>query len=112
MKPVATKTEENEIRREKWLLAQDGNSYTVQIIGVSNEKSLLDFIRNNELLKQNKIAYYESTFRGKPWFQLLYGLYSDKQAARLAADNLPENIRQAGPWIRSVAAVQRAIDGQ
>ena len=107
--PVAAGPKKRVVRREKWLLSQDGTTYTVQIIGVSKEESLLDFIERNQLLKQNEIAYYESTFRGKPWFQLLYGIYPDKQSARLAAEDLPEDIRQAGPWIRNLAAVQNAI---
>jgi hypothetical protein len=107
--PVVVKSAAQEIRRENWLLSRDGRTYTVQVIGVSNEKSLLDFIQRNQVLKQNEIAYYESTFRGKAWFQLLYGIYPDKQAARLAANKLPENIRHAGPWIRSIAAVQKEI---
>ena len=108
--PVVAKSVEQEIRREKWLLSQDGSKYTVQVVGVSSEKLMLEFIESNKVLKQNKIAYYESTFEGRPWFQLLYGIYPDKQAARLAANKLPENIRQAGPWIRRIAAVQKAIE--
>jgi DamX protein len=108
--PVVPKSAAHEIQREKWLLSQDGRAYTVQIVGVSNEKSMLDFIKRNGMLKQNEMAFYESTFRGKPWFQLLYGIYPDKQTARLAANELPENIRQAGPWIRRMAAVQKAIE--
>jgi DamX protein len=103
------KTAAREIRREKWLLSQDAAYYTIQIIGVSTEKSLLDYIRKNQLLKQNEIAYYESTFNGKPWYQVLYGIYPTKQEAQLAADKLPENIRLAGPWIRRLAGVQNAI---
>ena len=50
--PVLAKTVAREVRREKWLLSQDPTSYTIQIIGVSNEKSMLDFIKKNQLLKQ------------------------------------------------------------
>ncbi len=107
--PVAAKLSGQAIRREKWLLSQDGSKYTVQVVGVSSEKTMLDFIERNKALKQKEIAYYESTFKGKPWFQLLYGIYPDKQAARLAANQLPESIRQDGPWIRRLAAVQKAI---
>jgi DamX protein len=103
------KTAAREIRREKWLLSQDAAYYTIQIIGVSTEKSLLDYIRKNQLLKQNEIAYYESTFNGKPWYQVLYGIYPTKQEAQLAADKLPENIRLAVPWIRRLTGVQNTI---
>jgi len=107
--PVTPKTAARQIRREQWLLSQDSESYTIQIIGVSNEKSMLDFINKNQLLKQNEIGYYESTFNGKPWYQALFGLYPTKQEARRAADKLPENIRRAGPWIRRLSEVQQAI---
>lgn len=102
-------TAAREIHREKWLLSQDATFYTVQIIGVSNEKSAVDFIKRNHLMKQNEIAYYESVFNGNPWYQALYGIYSTKQEAQLAADKLPENIRLAGPWIRRLSVIQEAI---
>ena len=107
--PVTPKTAARQIRRERWLLSQDADSYTIQIIGVSNEQSMLDFINRNKLLKQNEIAYYESTYNGKPWYQALFGLYPTKQEARRAADKLPEDIRRAGPWIRRLSEVQQAI---
>ena len=80
-------------------------------MGVSNEITLPDFIRKNRLLEQNEIAYYQTTFRGKPWFQLLYGIYAGKEEARLAAEKLPENIRKLTPWIRRISAVQKSIRG-
>jgi len=106
---VIAKTAVSEVHREKWLLAQDTATYTIQIVGVSNETSLLDFIKRNQMLNQNEMAYYESTFKGKPWYQLLYGIYPTRQEAQLAADNLPEIIRRAEPWIRKISAVQKAI---
>ena len=106
------KKKTREIRREKWILSQDATSYTIQIIGVSTEKSLLDFVKRNQLLKQNEIAYYETTFRGNPWYQALYGIYPTKQAAYRVANRLPKNIRHAGPWIRRLSGVQQAIKKQ
>ena len=99
-----------EIRREKWLLSQNSTDYTIQIIGVSYEKSMLEFIKKNQLLKQNEIAYYESTFRGRPWYEALYGIYPTMQEAQLAANKLTGNIRQAGPWIRKLSEVQQEIE--
>jgi DamX protein len=105
----AAKADKRTVEREKWLLSQDPASYTIQIMGVFNEPSLLDFIIKNQLLEQSEIAYYETTFQGKPWYQLLYGLYPTKQAAEKAAAELPENIRRAGPWIRKMSTIQQAI---
>jgi DamX protein len=106
---VMAKAKAREIHREEWLLSQDGESYTIQIIGVSSEALMLDFIKRNQLLKQNEIAYYQTTFQGKPWYQALYGIYPSGREARMAAEKLPDNIRRAGPWIRKLSGVQKAI---
>lgn len=103
------KADKRAVQREQWLLSQDSTSYTIQIMGVHNEQSLLDFIKKNQLLQHNEIAYYESTFQGKDWYQLLYGIYPTKPDAELAANKLPEDIRRAGPWIRRMSTVQKAI---
>jgi DamX protein len=103
------KADKRAVQREKWLLSQDATSYTIQIIGVHNEQSLWDFIKKNQFLEQNEIAYYESTFQGKVWYQLLYGIYPTKQEAVLAANKLPENVRRAEPWIRRMSTIQKAI---
>ena len=78
-------------------------------MGVSNESSLIDFIEKYQLLEQNEIAYYETTFRGKPWFQLLYGVYPDREEARLSAKDLPDYLRKPTPWIRGLSKIQNSI---
>jgi len=109
MKPPP-KTAAREIRREKWLLSQDPESYTIQVIAVSYEKSILEFIKNNQLLEKNEIAYYKSSFEGHPWYEALYGIYPTQQEALLVVKKLPANIRQAGPWIRKLSEVQQEIE--
>ena len=103
------KIDKRAIRRERWILNQDSQFYTIQIIGVHKEQSLSEFVQKYQLLEQNEIAYYETTFKGKVWYQLLYGVYPTKKGAELAAGNLPENIGKAGPWIRRIAKVQEVI---
>ncbi|MEE4603166.1 MAG: SPOR domain-containing protein [Desulfobacteraceae bacterium] len=68
-----------------------------------------DFVERNQLLEQNEIAYYQTIFKDKPWFQLLYGIYATKKDAQAAAENLPLKIRKSSPWIRRLSAVQKAI---
>jgi len=106
---VIEKTEERIIHREKWLLSQESSYYTIQLMGARKEMLLFDFVERNQLLKQDKIAFYQTTFKDKPWFQLLYGVYATKTDAQSAADNLPPKIRKSSPWIRRLSAVQKAI---
>jgi len=103
------KTEERIIHSEKWLLSQESSYYTIQLMGARKELLLFDFVERNQLLKQDEIAFYQTTFKDKPWFQLLYGVYATKKDAQSAADNLPPKIRESSPWIRRMSAVQKAI---
>jgi septal ring-binding cell division protein DamX len=111
IKPSAEleKVDDRIIRREDWLLSQEATHYTIQIMGVHNEEFLLSFIKKNQLLKQNEIAYYQSTFNSKAWYHLLYGIYHKKKEAQLVVNKLPDNIRKAKPWIRSISTVQKVI---
>ena len=110
-KPPATREnlDQRVVQRESWILNQNSRFYTIQVIGVHNEQSLSDFVQKYRLLEKNDIAYYKSTFNGKAWYQLLYGVYPTKKDAEVAAGKLPEKIVQAGPWIRKIAKVQKVI---
>jgi septal ring-binding cell division protein DamX len=111
-KGVIRKTEKRSIHSEKWLLTQESSYYTIQLMGARKETLLFDFVARNKLLEQNEIAFYQTTYKDKPWFQLLYGVYTTKKEAQSAADYLPPNIRKSSPWIRRLSAVQKAIRGK
>lgn len=108
---IAEKKEEEKktIHRESWLLAQDSSFYTLQILGVRNEQSLLDFVKKYDLLEANNIAYYQTKLRGKIWFPLLYGVYPTRKEAQSAVKELPQQIQQSIPWTRKMSVVQREI---
>ena len=106
---VTRKTEKRSMHSEKWLLTQESSYYTIQLMGARKEALLFDFVARNKLLEQNEIAFYQTTYKDKPWFQLLYGVYTTKKDAQSAADYLPPKIRKSSPWIRRLSAVQKAI---
>jgi SPOR domain len=110
--PISSEIESNPertIHRERWLLAQDASSFTIQIRGFYNEAFLLRFIRKNQAVMQNEIAYSQSNFNGKTWYQLFYGLYPTKNEAQHAIDHLPPSFRKQKPWIRGLSSVQKVI---
>jgi septal ring-binding cell division protein DamX len=108
-KDVIEKMEERIIHSEKWLLSQESSFYTIQLMGARKKALLFNFVEKNQLLEQNEIAFYQTTFKDKLWFQLLYGVYATKKDAQSAADNLPPKIRKSSPWIRRLSSVQKAI---
>jgi DamX protein len=106
---VAEKSEKEGIHREDWLLSKNSEHYTIQIMGVSNEDSLLNFIKTDQLLDPNRLAYYKAAYKRKNWYPLLYGVYATKKEARVAANELPDRFRKASPWIRKIESVQKEI---
>ena len=107
---VAAKPPQKKVYRENWLQAQNPSQYTIQLIGVRSEPTLLRFIAENlSSLNRQQVAYYRSNYKSENWFPLLYGVYASKTEARSAIDGLPENIRKQSPWIRTLAAVQNDI---
>ena len=101
---------EETIKRENWLRVQNPSQYTIQLIGVRSETTLLRFIaENSSVLSNRQLAYYRSVFKSEDWFPMLYGLYASRSEAKSALENLPENIRKGSPWIRKISAVQNDI---
>jgi DamX protein len=94
--------------REPWLLEQPEASFSLQLLGSRNEKSMADYIRRNRL-DEHKAAYYRGHYRGAGWYVLMYGVYPSRQAALEARDTLPAKVRKNKPWPRSLKSVHTSI---
>lgn len=94
--------------REAWLLAQQGELYSLQLLGSRSQKSVVDYM-NRYHLDISQSAYYRGDYRGGEWYVLMYGLYPDRQAALDARTGLPAAVRKAKPWPRNLASVHKSI---
>jgi DamX protein len=94
--------------RELWLLEQPEASFSLQLLGSRNEKSMADYIRRNRL-DEHKAAYYRGHYRGADWYVLMYGVYPSRQAALEDRDTLPAKVRKNKPWPRSLKSVHTSI---
>ncbi|MDY6790275.1 MAG: SPOR domain-containing protein [Thermodesulfobacteriota bacterium] len=107
-KTVAEKSKNAKtIHRESWLLAQNSSHFTIQLIGLHNEKSIHKFIAKYKLF--NQAAYYKTLYRKKDWYPLLYGVYPSRKEASSAIKKLPQELRKLSPWIRSFSSIQQII---
>ncbi len=97
------------IFREPWIRSQNSSAYTIQIIGTRSEEALIQYIRKHNLPSRGKVAYYQSEYKGAPWFQVIYGIYPTPQKATEAIDKLPVDIRKLSPWIRSISSVKSVL---
>jgi DamX protein len=95
---------------EAWLLQQNPNAYTLQLIGVQDEAGVSRFLERYKLPGQT--AYFRTSRQGKPWFPVLYGVFPNRDAAVAAKDRLPESLKRSGVWPRSLESVQKEIQSR
>ena len=99
------------LRGAGWLIQQPRNYYVLQLISardVKNLEELLVGLPEQTLMQLSTYTNY--TPSGKPRYLLLYGLYPEKKIADVAVEELPEQLREVGPWPRRLSAIINEID--
>lgn len=86
------------------LVVKPVQGYTIQILGLSNQKKAKQFIA--EKPEKNKLHFYETQYQKKPWFIVVYGEYKTQQEAKEALLKLPSSLKQYHPWVRKRADIQ------
>lgn len=97
---------------ELWLLQQNPEKYTLQVIAGIHLKTLDKFIDIHQLPADALAYYHFYNKKGQTLHNLLYGLYPTAQAATNAITRLPPPLRAAKPWVRKITAVQKDIRGR
>jgi outer membrane protein assembly factor BamD len=92
--------------REDWIAQQNADAWTIQLFSTGNEQALLNFVEHHKL---EDAAYYRVTRDDKLWYSLIYGAFTDIDAARAAAERLPRAVLGERPWIRNFSGVQAII---
>jgi septal ring-binding cell division protein DamX len=96
------------VHDEAWILAQDPEHYTIQVMALDSVERLLDQIDGFEDLAPFGIYRLEND--GRPLFVLVQGVYEDVESARAVRDAFPRRVqRPSQVWIRRFEMVQRLI---
>ena len=95
-------------RREAWLMQKPAKHYTLQLMGSLDEASVVSFIQA-QAEQTAQLSYFESRYRGQPWYVVVYGDYPNRDAAVEAISRLPESLRKQQPWARSFLSVHQDI---
>ncbi len=96
-------------QRDNWLLAQNPDAYTLQVAGSSQEGDIRRALKKFSLTDPS--AVFSASRKGKPWYGLVTGVYSDFASAQQARAALPEGLMR-GAWVRRMRAVQSEISKQ
>lgn len=97
----------NKSADERTILAWPTGGYTIQLLGVSSETGVRDYIASQT--NRQDLLLFRSLRQGKPWFVVVTGRFNSSAEARAAIARLPVNQRDAGPWPREIKAIQTEI---
>lgn len=93
-----------------WILKQPPEQFTIQLLGDTDKKYLLNFIHKYQI--QSKSVLYKPVGKNKNWHVVFYGLYKDRETANAAAIKLPPGIKSNGPWPRNIGKIQQEALGK
>jgi len=93
----------------EWILAQDPEQYTIQVIALREQEQLRDFIADHA--DWAPFAIFRPAGNERPLWVLVQGVYADVESARAARDNFPTGLqRRKDLWIRKFGMVQRQVE--
>ena len=86
---------------------QSSGDYTIQLMAAGSESLVRQYIDRHQL--SDRADYFESRYRGKPWFSVIYGRFDSYDDAKAALDALPASLRSARPWVRSYDGIEASL---
>ena len=95
------------IHRESWLLQQDPQTFTLQLMAIREEATIIKFINDHNL--QEQAAYFNTYNNNIEWLAVVYGIYPTREEAERASKQLQARIATLRPWIRSLKSVQDSV---
>ncbi|MFV2059753.1 MAG: AAA family ATPase [Gammaproteobacteria bacterium] len=90
---------------KQWILAQNSDLFILHVLGSKHKEEIIDYAQFENLSGQ--LAVFETKRNGVEWYHLILGTYKDRDAAKLAIQNLPQETTK--PWIRPIKDIQKAI---
>lgn len=95
-------------RGEGWIMQQDPEHYTIQVIALRRPEKLHAFITGHE--DWAPFSIYRQSRYEEPLWVLVQGVYPDVETARAARDAFPPGLQKTDDlWIRKFGMVQRLI---
>lgn len=93
-----------EIDDRQWLMAQPATNYTIQLIVLSELKSVKTFIKKN-LGLQKELKFFQVVKNGIKSYTLIYGSFSSAKLASNKMKSLPVKYRKS--WVRRFKNLQK-----
>ena len=90
------------------LLAKSADHYTLQLSGMASKRYFSLFKKQYNFPQEN-LFLYETVYKNKPWFVVLYGDYDSVASAQLAAKKLPGDFNGMPSWVKQWQLVHNEL---
>lgn len=104
VKQVVVKSDVSLTDSEEMLLSWPAAGYTLQMLGAGVKSSAEKFIRAQA--ESQKFYLFQTRYKNKPWFVVVYGQYKDRAMAQAASKSLPAALVKLKPWARTIQGIQ------
>ena len=92
-----------------WILEQNPNHYTIQVMGLGSKETLARLVRDYN--DYRPFAVYTLHLKKEPLHVLVQGVYIDVETARMAKRNFPAAIQNPeNVWIRKFGKIQELVN--
>ncbi|MCU0868970.1 MAG: AAA family ATPase [Burkholderiales bacterium] len=99
------------VSTRRWLDTADPDTYTIQLLNTDDEQYLIQYLKNlSKSFDTERIYVYRTLAGTRPSMSVAYGSYPTLSAARAAIAQLPESVRQFGPYHRTVRGIRAELD--
>lgn len=93
---------------ETTLLSLPTDTVVLQLSGIQNPSVLENYLNNNDLKSSTWV--YETQRYGGPWYVVLYRqTFGSIESALIQLSNLPEDVKEAQPFAKSINQIQQEI---
>ncbi len=92
---------------EKWAITQKRGHYTIQFLAAKDRNSVSKYKKSSPAFKDARIV--RIIRKKRTWHVLILGLHTTNKKARTSLLSLPKEIRDSGPWVRSMGSLQDAM---
>ena len=94
----------------EWLAGAAPTTYSIQLMGIEEEDQLKRHLKEiAKFVEVNNVFLYRTVANRKASLTVLYGNFSDRQAAQHALERLPSALKAYRPILRTVRGIRTEI---
>lgn len=82
--------------------------YALQVFGTHNAQRARKLVE--QYYGETDLLFYETRHNGKPWYVVINGPYTGRQAAQENIRQLPDGLQRLRPWPRNIASIKSDIE--